>query len=118
MGRLDALAADLATLDIPALVAWAADDRMMPHEHGPRLSELLPHGHFVEVADCRTLMPLDQPVVLAGLIRSFIRAHPIEPDGHAAGAGHADAAGHTEVDDIVDDHAGEPGPQAGRVPVP
>jgi pimeloyl-ACP methyl ester carboxylesterase len=111
VGRLDALAADLVTLDMPALVAWAADDRMMPHEHGPRLSELLPHGHFVEVCDSRTLMPLDQPAVLAGLVRSFIRAHPVELDDHVEDGG---GAGHAELDD----HADDGGEHAGRVRVP
>ena len=78
-GRLDVLTADLAELDVPALVAWAADGRVMPRDHGPRLSELLPHGHFVEVPDSRTLVQLDQPAVLAGIIRSFIHDHPLDP---------------------------------------
>ncbi len=81
--RLDAITRDLAALDLPALVAWTIDDRMMPKEHGPRLAELLPHGHYVEISDSRTLVQLDQPVVLAGLIRDFIRSHPAgdaEPD--------------------------------------
>ncbi|MGH9260451.1 MAG: alpha/beta fold hydrolase [Acidimicrobiales bacterium] len=91
---LEAITDDLAGLERPVLVAWAADDRMMPRDHGPRLAELVPHGHFVEVADCRTVMPLDQPAVLAGLIRDFIRDHPADPAASGS-TGSAGSAGST-----------------------
>jgi pimeloyl-ACP methyl ester carboxylesterase len=58
----------------PALVVWAAQDRVMPPGHGPRLAGLFPHGQFAEVADSYTLIPLDQPTALASLIRDFVRA--------------------------------------------
>lgn len=58
----------------PALVVWARKDRVMPPEHGRRLSELLPQGKLAEVDDSYTLIPLDQPARLAQLIREFIRA--------------------------------------------
>jgi pimeloyl-ACP methyl ester carboxylesterase len=61
----------LPGFDHPALVVWAADDRVMPPEHGRRLAALLPQGEFVEVADSYTLLPLDQPETLAGHIREF-----------------------------------------------
>ena len=51
----------LRGFDRPALVAWAADDKLMPVEHGRRLAALLPQGRFVLVPDSRTLIPLDQP---------------------------------------------------------
>jgi pimeloyl-ACP methyl ester carboxylesterase len=63
----------LRGFDRPALVAWAAEDRVMPPEHGRRLAELLPQGRLVEIADSYTLIPLDQPAELAGAIRSFVR---------------------------------------------
>lgn len=66
-------AEQLPTFDRPVLVAWAADDKVMPLEHGRRLAELLPDARFVEVADSRTLIPLDQPEVLAGLIAAHVR---------------------------------------------
>ena len=47
--------------DRPVLVVWAAEDRVMPLEHGRRLAELLPQGRFVEIADSYTLIPEDQP---------------------------------------------------------
>ena len=76
----------------PVLVAWAADDRIMPIEHGRRLADLVPDGQYVEVAGCRTLMPLDQPTVLADLIRRFGRDHP------AAGPASTNAPAPVEVD--------------------
>jgi pimeloyl-ACP methyl ester carboxylesterase len=58
----------------PALIVWAAQDRVMPPEHGRRLAALLPQAELAEVADSYTLVPLDQPAVLAGLIGDFTRA--------------------------------------------
>jgi pimeloyl-ACP methyl ester carboxylesterase len=55
----------------PALVVWATGDRVMPPEHGRRLAELLPQGRLVQVADSYTLIPLDQPAMLAQIIRDF-----------------------------------------------
>lgn len=61
----------LGRFDRPALVVWAAEDKVMPPEHGRRLAELLPRGRLVEIADSYTLVPLDQPATLAGLLRDF-----------------------------------------------
>jgi pimeloyl-ACP methyl ester carboxylesterase len=63
----------LRGFDRPTLVAWAAEDRVMPPEHGRRLAELLPQGRLVEIADSYTLIPLDQPGELARAIREFVR---------------------------------------------
>jgi len=57
----------------PALVVWAAEDRVMPPAHGRRLAELL-GGRLVEVEDSYTLIPLDQPTKLAEAIREFLAA--------------------------------------------
>jgi pimeloyl-ACP methyl ester carboxylesterase len=73
-GRRDLLrAADALTrFERPALIAWAAEDLLMPREHGRRLADLLPRGELVEIADCRTLIPEDQPKVLAGHMRELL----------------------------------------------
>jgi pimeloyl-ACP methyl ester carboxylesterase len=63
----------LRSFDRPALVVWAREDRVMPPEHGRRLAELLPQGRLVEVDDSYTLIPIDQPAVLAREIRRFVR---------------------------------------------
>lgn len=57
----------------PVLVVWAKQDRVMPPEHGRRLTEMLPYARLSEVEDSYTLIPLDQPARLAQLIRDFIR---------------------------------------------
>lgn len=62
----------LVHFDRPALVVWGAEDRLMPHAHGRRLAKLLPQGRYVEIADSGTLIPLDQPVALAGVIAEFV----------------------------------------------
>ena len=71
--RRDLLAAGdaLRGFDRPALVAWASEDRLMPHEHGRWLAELLPQGRLVEIADSYTLIPEDQPQELASHIREL-----------------------------------------------
>ncbi|MGW5422056.1 alpha/beta fold hydrolase [Streptomyces sp. NPDC003943] len=62
----------LRSFDRPALVVWAADDLMMPREHGRRLAALLPKGRYVEIADSRTLIAEDQPERLATELRAFV----------------------------------------------
>ncbi|MET9352622.1 alpha/beta hydrolase [Streptomyces sp. NPDC006617] len=62
----------LRRFDRPALVVWATEDLMMPRAHGRRLAELLPQGRLVEVEDTRTLIPEDQPELLATLLREFV----------------------------------------------
>jgi len=61
----------------PALVVWAARDRVMPPEHGRRLPGLLPDARLLEIPDSYTLIPLDQPAQLAKAIREFTRSTAI-----------------------------------------
>jgi pimeloyl-ACP methyl ester carboxylesterase len=63
----------LPSFSRPALVVWASQDRVMPPDHGRRLTDLLPQGRRVEIADSYTLIPLDQPARLAQVIREFTR---------------------------------------------
>ncbi|MEV4685692.1 alpha/beta fold hydrolase [Streptomyces kurssanovii] len=60
----------------PALVAWGAEDRMMPPETGRRLAALLPRGEYVEIPDARTLVQLDNPDALCAELRRFIKESP------------------------------------------
>ncbi|MFB0617644.1 alpha/beta fold hydrolase [Streptomyces sp. AGS-58] len=61
----------------PVLVAWGAEDRMMPPETGRRLARLLPDARYVEIPDARTLVQLDNPAALVAEIRDFVGAHPL-----------------------------------------
>jgi pimeloyl-ACP methyl ester carboxylesterase len=55
----------------PALVVWAEGDRVMPPEHGHRMTQLLPQARLVMLSDTYTLVPLDQPAQLAEHIRDL-----------------------------------------------
>jgi pimeloyl-ACP methyl ester carboxylesterase len=73
-GKRDMRAATpaLARFDRPVLVVWDSEGRMMPKEEGRRLADAFPHGRLVELPDCFTLIPEDQPVALAAAIREFV----------------------------------------------
>jgi len=79
-------ARDLPRFERPALVVWASEDRVMPLEHGRRLSELLPDARLVEIADSYTLLPLDQPARLAGVIREFVLESAADVPAPAVGS--------------------------------
>jgi pimeloyl-ACP methyl ester carboxylesterase len=66
----------LRSFDRPALVVWAAEDRVMPPAHGRRLAALLPHARLVEITNSYTLIPEDQPGELVRAIRQFVRDTP------------------------------------------
>lgn len=67
----------LRSFDRPALVIWAAEDRVMPLAHGRRLAALLPRARLVEIADSYTLIPEDQPAALAAHIRAFVASEQV-----------------------------------------
>jgi pimeloyl-ACP methyl ester carboxylesterase len=75
-GRRDMLAATptLSSFERPVLIVWASEDRIMPPEHGRRLAELFPDSRLVEVPDSYTLVPIDQPEMLAAELRAFVNA--------------------------------------------
>lgn len=71
-GDLVAAAEELRSFDRPALIVWAAEDHVMPPEHGRRFAELLPNARLVEIEDSYTLIPEDQPAALTAHIREFV----------------------------------------------
>lgn len=75
VNRADLLAAaeDLRSFTGPALIAWAAEDRVMPVADATRLADHLPNARVSLVEDSYTLMPLDQPEQLAALVSEFIK---------------------------------------------
>jgi len=72
-GRHDLRAATpaLASFDRPVLVVWDIEGKMMPSEDGRGLAEAFPDSRLVELPDCYTLIPEDQPAELAGEIAGF-----------------------------------------------
>lgn len=63
----------VSAFDRPALVAWSADDRFFPVEHGRRLAALLPNARFELIEGSRTFSPEDQPERVAELLLDFLR---------------------------------------------
>ena len=61
----------LAKFERPVLVVWDAEGTMMPNEEGRRLADSFPNSKYVELPDCYTLIPLDQPQALAREIKQF-----------------------------------------------
>ena len=76
-GKRDLLAATpaLRTFDRPVLVVWASEDRIMPLGHARRLVEAFPNSRLVEIPDSFTLVPEDQPALLAAHLRDFMAGH-------------------------------------------
>lgn len=70
--RLLELSERLRTFTKPVLVVWAREDRMMPLDHADRLAELFPDATKVIVENSWTLIPEDQPVVMAEALRAFV----------------------------------------------
>ncbi len=73
-GDMMAAAEGLRSFQRTTLVVWATEDRVMRPEHGRRFADLLPDARLVEVDDSFTLMPQDQPGLLARTIREFVVA--------------------------------------------
>jgi pimeloyl-ACP methyl ester carboxylesterase len=65
----------LAGFAKPVLVVWAAEDKVMPVTAGRRLAGSFPDSRFVEIADSRTLIPIDRPRALADAIATFVSNH-------------------------------------------
>jgi pimeloyl-ACP methyl ester carboxylesterase len=62
----------LAAFDRPVLVVWDREGKMMPNEEGRRLAASFPNAHLVELDDCYTLIPIDQPKRLAAELERFL----------------------------------------------
>lgn len=73
-GKRDIRAATkaLGSFRRPVLVVWDREGKMMPNEQGRRLAESFPDSRLVELPDCYTLIPLDQPRALAREIGDFV----------------------------------------------
>jgi len=63
--------AALPSFERPVLVVWDAEGKMMPNEAGRALAGSFPDSRYVELPDCYTLIPEDQPQALAREIREF-----------------------------------------------
>ena len=58
---MQAASQSVANFEKPALVAWSADEKFFPVEHGRRLAELLPNARFELIENSSTFSPEDHP---------------------------------------------------------
>ncbi len=78
---------ELRAFEKPVLIAWAADDRVMPPAHAARFAELMPHAEVVMIEDSYTLIAEDAPEALADHVRRFVAGVPaLEPSAPAGAA--------------------------------
>jgi pimeloyl-ACP methyl ester carboxylesterase len=63
--------AALRSFEKPVLVIWDEEGKMMPNDAGRALADSFPNSRYVELPDCFTLIPEDQPEALAREIRQF-----------------------------------------------
>lgn len=63
--------ASLPSFGKPVLVVWDEEGKMMPNEAGRALAASFPNSRYVQLPDCYTLIPEDQPEALAAEIRRF-----------------------------------------------
>ncbi len=63
--------ASLPSFERPVLVVWDEEGKMMPNEAGRALADSFPDSRYVELPDCFTLIPEDQPEALAREISEF-----------------------------------------------
>jgi pimeloyl-ACP methyl ester carboxylesterase len=66
--------AALPSFEKPVLVVWDEEGKMMPNEAGRALADSFPDSRYVELPDCYTLIPEDQPQALAAEIKRFASA--------------------------------------------
>ncbi|HEY6731469.1 MAG TPA: alpha/beta hydrolase [Solirubrobacterales bacterium] len=69
--EIKAATSKLRSFERPVLVVWDEEGTMMPNAEGRRLADSFPDSTYVELPDCYTLIPIDQPVALAREIRQF-----------------------------------------------
>ncbi|MFF5988754.1 alpha/beta fold hydrolase [Prauserella flavalba] len=62
-----------ATIDLPVLVCWGADDAWVPAERGPELAALIPGARLEVLPGAGHLVHEDSPVALTVALTGFLR---------------------------------------------
>ena len=66
----------LRRITASTLVAWSADDRLIPMAHGHRYAERIPNTEFAVVEDCGHAMYFERPEAFADLVTDFLARNP------------------------------------------
>jgi 2-hydroxymuconate-semialdehyde hydrolase len=77
--------ADLAALDVPALILWGEEDPYLPVELAERLGETMDQATVALLPGCSHFVTEDAPQTVGPLLFEFLRARYLgERHGHAA----------------------------------
>ena len=71
-GRQD-VTAQLASLKMPTLVLWGADDALVPVAVGKKMADALPNAQFEVLPDCGHLPTLEKPAGSAALFAQLLQ---------------------------------------------
>jgi pimeloyl-ACP methyl ester carboxylesterase len=63
----------------PALMLWGAEDKFSPASDGLAMAAAMPHGRYVEIADCGHFPSLEAPEETAAIIRHWLADHFTAP---------------------------------------
>ena len=69
------LEAGLATLNVPTLVLFGTEDRLIPGEMGRIYREIMPNCHLIYVYDAGHHIDADRPEAFAGVVGDFLERH-------------------------------------------
>ncbi|ETX09323.1 alpha/beta fold hydrolase [Candidatus Entotheonella palauensis] len=73
--RDEELERHMAALDLPVLVLFGTEDRMIPSEMGRRYVETLPNGHLILVYDAGHAVDADRPEAFVSVVGDFLQRH-------------------------------------------
>ena len=63
-----------ATLDLPVLIAWGAEDTWIPVDRAYRLADTIPGAELQVIPDAGHLIQLDAPERLTAVLHRWLRA--------------------------------------------
>ena len=64
----------LSRLNIPSLVVWGRDDRIVPLECGQRYQQAIPGARLEVLPECGNCPPLEKPDAFSQLVGEFVHA--------------------------------------------
>lgn len=73
-GQREVMLDRLATLHMPTLVVWGAEDRIVPPRHGQRAVERLPRGQLALIPRCGHIPHVERPERWLAAVRPFLDA--------------------------------------------
>jgi len=74
---VDELPAQIARLDLPALLIWGDTDRVVPLWVGQRLARDLPNARLEVIPECGHVPPEEHPGRSLQLVEAFLDEHPL-----------------------------------------